>query len=345
MSLTYLTSQVVLETALVASSELKLGIKVDEHDSYGDRVLPRELSDFLARLRLLEGVPFAYLVPDADLMPLESIRFFYIDRAWTDAVVQGALSVGTVSTADHAQLERVYPFVRDELDEAERSVRVKGHETAPQGPARTITGFLLRSRAVSGWPGMHVRAYREELGLADDAQIPETDPRRLKMLRLERLAPAVLLALFDGVPAVVHIEEPRQGIQFGFRPPDPPDPDPNHRVGLVPPRKISDGDVVFPPVNGEEQDDKWVRVAFRSGAPGVINLRTTRNRLVEVGDTGMGDEVDSAEFAIQMLRYPYRQVFGDPKQEEGPPRPIGDVFRPKLGLATLKQRFIEGLGL
>ena len=34
---------------------------------------------------------------------------------------------------------------------------------------------------------------------------------------MERLAPAVLLVLFDGVPAVVHIEEPRQGIQFGVR--------------------------------------------------------------------------------------------------------------------------------
>ena len=34
---------------------------------------------------------------------------------------------------------------------------------------------------------------------------------------MERLAPAVLLVLFDGIPAVVHIEEPRQGIQFGVR--------------------------------------------------------------------------------------------------------------------------------
>ena len=39
----------------------------------------------------------------------------------------------------------------------------------------------------------------------------------MKLLRLERLAPAVLLALFDGVPQIVHIEEPRQGIQFGIR--------------------------------------------------------------------------------------------------------------------------------
>ena len=340
MSLNHLTSRVVLETALTASAKLILRQRPAEHDSFGDRVLPRELSDFLARLRLLEGVPFTYLVPDAELMPLESIRFFYIDRAWTDALVQGALSVGTITTADHAQLEQVYPPVRQELDEAERSVRVKGHETALQGPARTITGFLLRSRAVSGWPGMHVRAYREELGVADDAQIPETDPRRLKMLRLERLAPAVLLALFDGVPAVVHVEEPRQGIQFGFRPPDPPGPDPNQRAGLVPPRRISDGTEVF----GPTQDDQWVRVAFRRGAPGVVNLRTTRNRLQAVSQTGMGPAVDSAEFAIQMLRYPYRQVFGDPDLQQGPTPPIGAVFKPRVGMAALKDLFLRGQG-
>ena len=78
---------------------------------------------FLARLRLLHGVPFTYLVPDAELLPIESIRFFYIDRAWTDALVQGALSVGTVTTADRAQLEALYPTIRDEVDEAERLIR------------------------------------------------------------------------------------------------------------------------------------------------------------------------------------------------------------------------------
>ena len=54
-------------------------------------VVPGELRRFLARLRLLHGVPFCYLVPDAELLPPESIRFFYLDRAWTDALVQGAL--------------------------------------------------------------------------------------------------------------------------------------------------------------------------------------------------------------------------------------------------------------
>ena len=101
-------------------------------------MVPGELRRFLARLRLLNGVPFSYLVPDADLLPIESIRFFYVDRAWTDALVQGALSVGTITTADRAQLDAVYPYVRDDVDEAERTIRTPQARSACRGrPARS----------------------------------------------------------------------------------------------------------------------------------------------------------------------------------------------------------------
>ncbi len=116
------------------------------------------------------------------------------------------------------QLEAVYPKIRTDVDEAERTIRRPRNEKRLQGAGGTITGFLMRSRLVSGWPNLHVRAYSRDV-IADDAltTAAESDPNRLKVLRLERLAPAVLLGSIDGVPAVVHIEEPRQGIQFGAR--------------------------------------------------------------------------------------------------------------------------------
>src|SRR5262249_28487489 len=46
-------------------------------DDGGEHVVPFDIRQWLARLRLLEGVPFAYLVADSELLPLESIRFFY----------------------------------------------------------------------------------------------------------------------------------------------------------------------------------------------------------------------------------------------------------------------------
>src|SRR5438045_2012141 len=77
-----------------------------------DGVVPADILRALARLRLLEGVPFTYLVPDAELTPPETIRFFYLDRNATDALVQGALSVGTVNAVDRVQLAQLHQVVR-----------------------------------------------------------------------------------------------------------------------------------------------------------------------------------------------------------------------------------------
>ncbi|HEX7537949.1 MAG TPA: hypothetical protein VF391_13215 [Dermatophilaceae bacterium] len=301
----------------------------DPDDAYGERVVPFELRQWLARLRLLEGVPFAYLVADSELLPQESIRFFYLDRAWTDSLVEGALSVGTVNSSDRAELEKVYDVVRSEVDEEERRVRLPGGEDVVQAPAGTITGFLLRSSAVSGWPGLHVRAYATEPATRDDEIIPESDPRRLKVLRMERLAPAVLLVLFDGLPAVVHIEEPRQGVQFGVRLDASAA---NTFAAWVPGRDaLTSEDVEVPPGSGNKVR---VDIPFRPGSPGVVNLHQLVAQFVaKKAQLHVGDDLDSAELALQMIRYPYRQVFGDTTLG-GTPVDFAHLFRPQLGFSV-----------
>ena len=84
--------------AELAISKLKDSVSTTtpEEQSGG---FPPLLVDWLARLRLLERVPFAYLVPDDELLPPESIRFFYLNRNWTDAAVDGALAVGAADDA------------------------------------------------------------------------------------------------------------------------------------------------------------------------------------------------------------------------------------------------------
>lgn len=243
--------------------------------------LPSEVAAFLAHLRLMEGMAFQYLVPDGDLLPPESIRFFYLDRNWTDATVDGALAAGTFTTAERATLAARYAEVRAAVDVAERNVWADrtggdGHD----GPAEVATGFLLRSRAVSGWPGMHVRAYRR------GSETP------MRMLRIERLAPAVLLALVDGIPDLMVLEEPRQGIQFGVD-------------------AVAGGGFeanVRDPADGSFTGTTR-GVPFRSGSPGVIDMTALRERLVNTGE--VGGELDSAEYALQMLQLPYQQWFGD----------------------------------
>ena len=335
----FVTSDAVL-SATVAAVKDYVDLVVDHDPDDGDHIVPGELRRFLARLRLLHGVPFSYLVPDAHLLPLESIRFFYLDRAWTDALVQGVLSVGTITTADRTQLEAVYPRIHVDVDEAERTIRRPRNEKRLEGAGGAITGFLMRSRLVSGWPNLHVRAYSRDV-IADDAltTAAESDPNRLKVLRLERLAPAVLLVLIDGVPAVVHIEEPRQGIQFGAR--LDPDAPPAQRRAKVKVRDNATGNPVLP-------KDKFtatnsVDVPFRSGAPGVINLAELRKRLAAKSPNSNG-ALEPNEFALQMLRFPFRQVFGDPSNSEGQRFFDFDTFKITIPLTTWKTTVANKVG-
>jgi hypothetical protein len=326
----FMTAQRAL-TAAVAATAAEYASLITDHDpDDGNHVVPGELRRFLARLRLLHGIPFSYLVADAQLLPLESIRFFYVDRAWTDTLVQGVLSVGTITTTDRAQLESVYLWIRNEVDETERTIRTPTGELRLDGAGGAITGFLLRSRAVSGWPNLHVRAYARDV-VADDALTTEAEsnPERLKVLRMERLAPAVLLVLFDGVPEVVHIEEPRQGIQFGVRYDEGQEP--STKSARVKVRDCNTGDPV--PPEDEITNANSVPVPFRANAPGVIDLGTLRSRLAAKAPNSDGT-LEPNEFALQMLRFPYRQVFGDPNnQDEAGDRQFYDLARFKVTIA------------
>ena len=62
--------------------------------------MPDSLTKWLGKLALLTGVPFNYLVPDERMLPLESIRFFYLDPNWVAALSDGAFSIGRNLTAD-----------------------------------------------------------------------------------------------------------------------------------------------------------------------------------------------------------------------------------------------------
>jgi hypothetical protein len=345
MNKTWLSAEAVMQVNAAAYTTL-----IDdftEHDpDDGDHVVPGELRRFLAQLRVLQSVPFSYFVPDSDLLPAESIRFFYLDRNWTDALVQGALSVGTITTADRAQLETVYPQIRSDVDEAERTVRQPSEEVRLSAAGGTVTGFLLRSRLVSGWPNLHVRAYLRDV-VRDDALTTEAEsnPERIKVIRMERLAPAVLLVLFDGVPEVVHVEEPRQGLQFGVRI-DPQGDQAQRKIHV----KKSDG-TPLPPIDRFTAANS-ITVPFRPGAPGVIDMHALRQRIIDKGLPDVGPTVEPFEYAVQMLRFPYRQVFGDPKDlnpEETPSDPKHvkffdfQEFTVSLSLETITATLAEQL--
>ena len=249
-----------------------------------------DMVDWLARLRLLEGVPFDYLVPDARMLPPESIRFFYVDPNMLDALCDGAQSIGLQTSRDAVQQQ----LVRGTLH-GMATARASGRRAALLGGALAATpasgdpvaGMLLRSAAVSGWPGLEVKAYSDR------------EDTLIQPLRLDHLAPDVLLALYPEVPVWIEIEEPKEGIAFGT--------EDDWLVGI---RHISGSDLGRQILDGnkatvtEKLDATWRRDG------GVLSVDAWQAHLA--GLPGLKPDAASwgpAAFALQMVSTPEQMVF------------------------------------
>src|SRR5262245_34184900 len=90
---------------LIAGQEflrVRMTVKDQDPDNSSVAGMPPYMESFLSHLRTLVGVPFEYLVPHPDLLPDESIRFFYVDRSWADRMVDGANAVGQIGSREQA---------------------------------------------------------------------------------------------------------------------------------------------------------------------------------------------------------------------------------------------------
>jgi hypothetical protein len=191
---------------------------------------PDSAGRWLARLCLLEGLPFEHLVPDARMLPAESMRFFFVDQNWLDALVDGALSIGATADQEattvsataahvrdlarrHAAVERTRRRAARATTSARSAARTGSPLTTPlavptiaEPPADLLapvwSGFVLRSTVVTDWPGLRVTA-------SDAAKAG------LDLLRLDRPSPGVMVAIFDGIAAEVDLATPAQTLHFG----------------------------------------------------------------------------------------------------------------------------------
>jgi hypothetical protein len=154
------------------------------------------VTTWFADLTLLHGVPFSYLVPDERMLPLESIRFFCLDQRWIECLLDGAFSVGRAMLTDHQR------------DQNHATGKAK---SLVRNPHDLVTGLLLRSDVVTGWPGLLVDW---DNGENNETKLP---------LRMERLSKNVLLCLFAGKVAAVNIHQKPETLHFGFNRPDPSD--------------------------------------------------------------------------------------------------------------------------
>lgn len=157
---------------------------------------PVQVTQWFEDLLRLNHVPFHYVVPHEEMLPTNSLRFFHVDTNWLECLLDGAFSVGRVSSADVS---------RDD------NARKAGH--VPNAVA--YSGFLLRSPVVNGWPHLGVEAYTQAVSGAED--LPKEVPRA-KRVRFDRVGEDLLLCVFQGEIKTIDIHEHPDTIHFGVEP-------------------------------------------------------------------------------------------------------------------------------
>ena len=254
------------------------------------------ICDWLAKLYLLYGVPFNYLVANERLLPPESIRFFYLDRNWLEALLDGALSIGVQSSRDVVYQKPMRDKIRQMVQTEIHTVRGKLRGIQSEVPADAgqvpMAGLLLRSAVVSGWPGLEVRAYDS----CDDEQKKLIEP-----LRMDRLSENVLLCLFPQAPAWIEFDEPKEGLHFGLEVEDE-----RQVIGL---RYAGEG----VGEGGETVGELLLGKTVESKQDGCRNLdiQGLVDQLVaRKSELGLeDDEFGPAALALQMVRVPEQMVF------------------------------------
>ncbi len=217
--------------------------------------IPDTLVTWLKNLSLLRGVPFTYLVPDARMLPAESLRFFRVDPLWISCLMDGAFSIGRTTPSDLTDDTAYDPYLA-------------------ANPYPTVTGFLIRSTLVAGWPTLDIMASDQENFFTTDN--PPGTP--LQLLRQELLSSTVLLCLFAGDLQSVSMAEKAEMLHFGF------DISTNQDQHLYKQLRDSQGHPITPPIDPLP----WSNEAARS-----LNIA----RLAQ----DIASNCTSATFAYQMI--------------------------------------------
>jgi hypothetical protein len=261
--------------------------------------LPDEILNWLTQLSLLYGVPFEYLIADARLLPLESMRFFYVDYNWLYRLIDGALSIGVNASSDNLLLEAFFEAVYAEVMKRVTTLRsTLRNQPAAEGTnvEGTLSGLLYRSIVVSGWPGLEIVAQK-------------TDGSKVDILRMDHLSEDMLLVIFNGVPDLVQVIEPSEGLHFGVIETD----DPKTVEVIV--RGLGGAFPAGVPI--EESPGHFLRAQtqFRGGdnqPAGVLDIESLKTDIVAKLNSKKApgaDQLKGGGFAVELVRGAGLQAF------------------------------------
>ncbi|MCY0094900.1 hypothetical protein [Hoeflea ulvae] len=269
----------------------------------------QNICEWLAELALLENMPFNNLVPTASMLPAGSIRFFYIDRNIIHALIDGAMSVAGQSSRDTLYFSIMRDVIRDAVYSILHQVRQKVMGKMVTPPSRLdqpISGFLLRSAAVSGWPGLEVKGFRT---VDTSGDMPE-GKGQIPLLRMAHLNKDILLVLFPEIPAWVQIAEPKEGLAFGIEDGAGANKAPvwvrhligNNVGGQFGTDPATDAVDASPAINASNGTIDLLQMrsllAANPGLAGELPLKTYSKGTLSPGD-----------FALQMVKLPERMIF------------------------------------
>ncbi len=282
----------------VLFNRVLLAMQQQKAEATGDtsaNAIPPDILTWLSRLALLYGVPFDKLVPNQQMLPTESIRFFYINPNAINSLIDGALSLGVQSSQDSLFNQLAKPLIRQAVHQSIPTIRTKmlGQTVADSSPVPLpIAGFLLRSQVVSGFPGLEIKSYQT---VTVNKTTNELEPSvLLNPLRMERLTPDVMLCLLPSVPAWIELDEPKESFGFGV--------EDNNAINLRNVTGSQPGSII----PGISQP-----VLFRSSST-VVDIQTLQADIQKQlqGKLNNSDGIISpAEFAIQLIRAPEKMVF------------------------------------
>ncbi|MFI6284016.1 hypothetical protein ACIBCM_04520 [Streptomyces sp. NPDC051018] len=235
-----------------------------------------ELRDTVDQVTLIARTPLHHLVPDARMLPAESLRFFHVDPWWCAALRDGVLSTGIGTTLD----EVVNRLAYDTLD-------------AP----RPLSGLLMRSALVRGWPEVVVEPLGTGAGLLD-------------IVHRRTIGPDLLFCLIDGVPDEVVFREPHAGIHFGV--------DESDRIGLrrlTPPVGDSLGEEASFPADGDIT--RFLRTSHGGSVPEILSVTAGPDPLVpalaaalrDLGELPDGQDLSPGALAVELVNAPQRISF------------------------------------
>jgi hypothetical protein len=241
----------------------------------------------IASLLRLEQVPFAALVPHADMLPAESLRLFKIDTQWLQALMDGALSTGLRRSTDQA----IYTELRDRIwnaalnHKADNTVELHTNGEK-QSPA--ISGLLLRSELVATWPDLRIEA--------KDAQ-----GQAIPVLRRENLGLNICMLLFEGVIHQICIAQP-----LVLLPPGVDDDDAIHCRAVGGSQAVGQPLDVPPVPLSAHWRDAPRRIVALGGDGGLV--AAVEERLRSVGELKQDQRINPGAMALQWLASPQQLI-------------------------------------